>query len=148
MQRLKCSSCQENLAKISQLRDRGVAVLCRVKAEPDNPFDSKPIAFECQIHGEWHIIGYAVREALDELHEDSSCGGEVPPEFAVGKRVCGECIPALSCVLICMPCVCCYRWYYGELTFNGLLVVLHTHFLPHPKLWRHLSQRKTLVAKR
>lgn len=60
---------QEYLARISQLCDRGTQVPCRVKVEPDNPFDSKAIAFECQIDGVWHIIGYVVREALAELHE-------------------------------------------------------------------------------
>ena len=60
---------QENLARISQLRIRGIIVPCRVKAEPNNPYDSKPIAFECQVDGVWCIIGYVVREALDELHD-------------------------------------------------------------------------------
>lgn len=60
---------QENLARVSQLRNQGINVTCRVRPEPNNPFDSKAIAFDCQMDGTWHVIGYVVREALDELHE-------------------------------------------------------------------------------
>ena len=60
---------QERLKQIAQLRSRGLEVPCQLKPEPDNPFDSNAIAFECQIDGMWQIIGYIVREALDEVHE-------------------------------------------------------------------------------
>ena len=40
----------------------------RVTPEPDNPFDSNAIKFECQIEDQWRIIGYVVRDALDAVH--------------------------------------------------------------------------------
>ena len=60
---------QERFKQIAKLRNRGLEVPCHLKPEPDNPFDSNAIAFECQIDGMWQIIGYIVREALDEVHE-------------------------------------------------------------------------------
>ena len=60
---------QERLKQIAQLHSRGLEVPCHLKPEPDNPFDSNAIAFECQIDGMWKIIGYIVREALDKVHE-------------------------------------------------------------------------------
>ena len=60
---------QERLKQIAQLRSRGLEVPCQLKPEPDNPFDLNAIAFECQIDGMWQIIGYIVREALDDVHE-------------------------------------------------------------------------------
>ena len=61
---------QERLKQIAQLRDRGLQVSCRLKPEPDKPFDSNAIAFKCQIDGTWQVIGYIVREAVNEVHED------------------------------------------------------------------------------
>ena len=37
--------------------------------EHDNPYNSKAIAFKCQLDGKWHRIGYIVRECLDHVHE-------------------------------------------------------------------------------
>ena len=44
-------------------------VLCQIKPEPNNPYDSNAIAFECKINDSWQVIGYIVREALTEVHE-------------------------------------------------------------------------------
>ena len=41
---------------------------CRIMLEPENPFDAKAIAFQCYIGSRWQIIGYIVKEALDEVH--------------------------------------------------------------------------------
>ena len=46
---------QERLKRIAQLHDRGLQVSCQLKPEPDNPFDSNAIAFECQIDGIWQV---------------------------------------------------------------------------------------------
>lgn len=60
---------QECLKHISQIRSEGGEVLCRVKPEPNNPYDSQAIAFESKVDEAWQVIGYVVREALDEVHE-------------------------------------------------------------------------------
>ena len=59
---------QETLKRATQLQDKGENVPVRVHHEPDNPMDSKAIAFECQIENQWKVIGYVVREALDATH--------------------------------------------------------------------------------
>ena len=60
---------QETLKKAAELQDKGESVPVRVHPEPDNPVDSKAIAFECQINNEWKVIGYVVREALPAVHK-------------------------------------------------------------------------------
>lgn len=53
-------------------RDRiqqGHVIPVRMKPEPDNMFDEKAIAFECNVYGEWTRIGYVVTEVLDEVHD-------------------------------------------------------------------------------
>ena len=65
----KDTSYQEILARISQLRNRHEEVACKLVPEPDNPCDSRAIAFKCNVGGKWHTIGYVVREALNEVHE-------------------------------------------------------------------------------
>ena len=59
---------QETLKRATQLQDKGENVPVRVHHEPENPMDSKAIAFECQIENQWKVIGYVVREALDATH--------------------------------------------------------------------------------
>ena len=66
---IKETQYQHRLKRITQLRDRGLQVSCQLKPEPDNPFDSNTSAFECQIDGIWQVIGYIVREAVNEVHE-------------------------------------------------------------------------------
>lgn len=36
--------------------------------EPNNPVDAKVVAFVCHVDQEWKRIGYAVQEALDDVH--------------------------------------------------------------------------------
>ena len=60
---------QDALLKAAHLIDEGKTVPIRVRPEPDNPVDSKAIAFECNLESEWKIIGYIVREALDAVHD-------------------------------------------------------------------------------
>ena len=56
------------LSKKCELRTEGHEVSVNIFCEPENPVDSKAIAFRCQIGDEWHTIGYIVREALDSVH--------------------------------------------------------------------------------
>ena len=58
---------QKTLSKVLELQKVGV-VPVRLKPEPENLHDSKAVAFQCLVDGEWNRIGYIVREALDEVH--------------------------------------------------------------------------------
>ena len=40
----------------------------RIIPEPNNPYDTKAICFQCNVSGEWERIGYVVREALGAVH--------------------------------------------------------------------------------
>lgn len=57
------------LSKISRLLMEKKAVEVRIRPEPNNQFDAKAICFECLIDQKWEIIGYIVRECLDEVHK-------------------------------------------------------------------------------
>ena len=67
----KCLGCtkqvqfQEKLAQIAVLLNSDKHVPCRLELEPDNPIDSKAIAFSCYIGESWCTIGYVVSEVLD-----------------------------------------------------------------------------------
>ena len=58
---------QEILKKASKLLESG-DVPVAVVAEPDNQYDSQAIAFKAKVDGQWHRIGYIVREALSYVH--------------------------------------------------------------------------------
>lgn len=60
---------QETLACVAQLTSAGHEVRCKLQAEPENPFDSRAIAFRCEVDSSWHTTGYVVKEALDDVHE-------------------------------------------------------------------------------
>ena len=59
---------QEALRKVSTLLQEGKEVPVKLVCEPENQYDSKAIAFKCNVDGNWTRIGYVVREALDCLH--------------------------------------------------------------------------------
>ena len=40
----------------------------RLYPEPENPYDSNAIAFQCCVQDEWRRAGYIVKEALPDLH--------------------------------------------------------------------------------
>ena len=61
---------QEILKQVSQLPMEDVRV--KLQPEPDNPYDSKAIAFVVNLNGKEHRIGYVVHELLDEVHHDLS----------------------------------------------------------------------------
>ena len=71
----KCIGCtkdmkyQETLARVSQIRNRNVDVICKLYPEPNNPADARAIAFRVCLDKSWCTIGYVVKEALDEVHE-------------------------------------------------------------------------------
>ena len=37
----------------------------RLTPEPDNPYDSHAVAFECQVDGCWRVFGYVIKELCD-----------------------------------------------------------------------------------
>ena len=60
---------QDTLSEANRLLQNNTEVPVRLTPEPNNPFDSRAIAFECQLSDhEWRRIGYVVREALQETH--------------------------------------------------------------------------------
>ena len=73
---------QEALKKASRLLKEGEDVPVRIVPEPSNKFDSKAIAFLCQLDGEWHRIGYVVREALEDVHQTISQDKIIYVKFA------------------------------------------------------------------
>ena len=67
----KISRSQVILASASNKLDKGEPVEVRLRKEPDNPKDSRAIAFDCKMDQEtkWEKIGYVVQEALDGVHD-------------------------------------------------------------------------------
>lgn len=55
------SQAQDTLMKVRDLRKSAVEVPVRLLPEPQNEYDSKAIAFQCELNGEWLRIGYVVR---------------------------------------------------------------------------------------
>ena len=60
---------QEILKAVSQKIRNGETVLVTVEEEPDNSFDSRAIAFMCNLDDKWERIGYIVREAVEAVHD-------------------------------------------------------------------------------
>ena len=60
---------QQTLEKVAELLQQGQYVQVDLVPEPENPQDSKAIAFKCKVDGKWCVIGYVVREALDVVHQ-------------------------------------------------------------------------------
>ena len=71
----KCIGClkeyryQEILAIVAKKIRQGETVPVKLQKEPDNPVDSRAVAFMCKLNDEYERIGYVVREALDSVHE-------------------------------------------------------------------------------
>ena len=76
------SLAQDTLMKVRDLRKSSVEVLVRLLPEPQNEYDSKAIAFQCELNGKWLRIGYVVREALDCVHLFLECNYITKIEFA------------------------------------------------------------------
>ena len=59
---------QSALEKAADLMGKGENVPIKLVPEPENKYDSKAVAFHCELEGKWYLIGYAVREVLDDVH--------------------------------------------------------------------------------
>ena len=64
----KCVGSVHDVCRQLILRDGG-KVHVRIHPEPENQYDSKAIAFQCNIEREWQTIGYIVRECVDHVKE-------------------------------------------------------------------------------
>ena len=71
----KCMGClkefryQEILALVSKKIKDGECVPVELRKEPNNPVDSRAIAFVCKLNDTWERIGYVASEALHAVHE-------------------------------------------------------------------------------
>lgn len=58
---------QETLKKAFLARKEGKSVCVRLTPQPDNPYDSHAVAFECQVDGSWGVFGYVIKELCDHV---------------------------------------------------------------------------------
>ena len=72
---------QENL-KVFLARKEGRSVGVRLTPQPDNPYDSHAVAFECQVDGSWGAFGYVIRELCDHVLNAISKGEIINVDFA------------------------------------------------------------------
>ena len=60
---------QNALERTAELIHEGNSVPVKLVPEPENKYDSKAIAFHCEVDGKWYLIGYVVREVLEAVHK-------------------------------------------------------------------------------
>ncbi len=60
----------------------GGNVPVRLMPEPDNPYDSKAIAFQCFYQGHWQRIGYVIAECCEEVLSAIESDDIVSVQFA------------------------------------------------------------------
>lgn len=75
-------SYQSCLKEVNSQLMEGKYVPVRLVPEPDNPYDSRAINFQCELNKKWKIIGYVVKELCDAVHEALSENKIVSTEFA------------------------------------------------------------------
>ena len=63
------SSYQKCLKTVSGLLQAGTIVPIKVVPEPNNPFDSRALAFQCLLDNTWQVVGYLIKELCDIVHE-------------------------------------------------------------------------------
>ena len=64
----KTDESRETLKAVSELLASGNHVPVDLFPEPQNPYDSRAIAFKALVKDDWHTIGYIVREATEYVH--------------------------------------------------------------------------------
>ena len=60
---------QDVLEKCRDAMQDGQDIPVRLTPEPENPFDSRAIAFMCFMDEKWYRIGYVMSEILEEVHQ-------------------------------------------------------------------------------
>lgn len=89
----KCIGCiharqrQDVLEEVSELLSKNEEVPVNIHPEPENKQDSQAIAFKCYLRDSWHVIGYIVREALDDVHDAIRNNFITEVKFAWAKYV-------------------------------------------------------------
>ena len=84
----KCIGCtrdltyQSVLKKVSGKLSAKEIIPVNLFPEPDNKNDSRAIAFKCFIDDQWQVIGYVVKEALDDVHSALGSNEIVNIQFA------------------------------------------------------------------
>lgn len=73
---------QAALGSARKLIQEGLTVPVKLVPEPNNPFDSRAISFQCYIDNSWKIIGYLVKEVCDSVHEALQSNSVVSTNFA------------------------------------------------------------------
>lgn len=76
------TSYQNYLEKVSQLFLEGKQVPVKPEPEPNNPFDSRAVAFQCQLGKKWCTIGYVIKELCDSVHDAISSDSIICSKFA------------------------------------------------------------------
>ena len=62
-------SYQQALEAAYKQLQQGTIVDVKLVPEPNNPYDSRAISFQCLVKQSWKIIGYVVRELCDCIHD-------------------------------------------------------------------------------
>ena len=70
------------LKTVSGVLQAGTSVPVKVIPEPNNPFDSRALAFQCLIDNKWQLIGYLIKELCDIVHEAIADGSIISARFA------------------------------------------------------------------
>ena len=84
---MRDSQSQVILSQVSNILEEGGNVPVMIVHEHDNLYDSKTIAFKCQLDDKWHRIGYIVRECLDHVHKAKAGNKIASVEFSWVKYV-------------------------------------------------------------
>ena len=62
-------SYQQALEVACKQLQEGIDVDVKLVPEPNNPYDSRAISFQCLVNQSWKTIGYVVRELCDCIHD-------------------------------------------------------------------------------
>ena len=73
---------QDCLKTVSGLLQAGTTLSVKVILEPNNPFDSRGLAFQCLIDSKWQVTGYLIKELCDIVHEAIADGSIISVRFA------------------------------------------------------------------
>ena len=89
----KCIGCnkelryQELLALAKRKMQDSATVPVKLHHEPDNPKDTKAIAFMCKVEDDWERIGYIFKEALDDVHKAINANKLISVSFQWIKKL-------------------------------------------------------------
>ena len=73
---------QDRLQKVNALMQQGKEVPVKMVPEPNNPFDSRAMSFQCELDKKWYIIGYVIKELCGSVHHAITSGSIESCKFA------------------------------------------------------------------